>query len=167
MRYDGWRPMKKFVPVNAAPMKTLSDIKTLLYVEDEDANWEITMSRMKNRYRFLRARNSKETCELVRTIPSALSAILMDIQLQGSDLDGIQLTRLLTGRPVGVPLPEYAQNLPPFHAPIIFVTANDTRYGEETLLQAGGSLVVPKPVDFVKLTVGLNKILLTHRPNQT
>ncbi len=136
----------------------------MLYVEDDDTNWDVTVLRLKNKYRLHRAKNAVEACAQVRTLHGSLSAVLMDIQLQGSELDGVQLTRLFKGLPLGFKLPAYAQNLPSLvKVPILFVTANGERYEKGSLLQSGGAMVLPKPVDFLKLTVALNELMLANR----
>ena len=79
----------------------------------------------------------------------------MDIQLHGSTLDGIQLTKLLRGTLDRDTAPSYARNVPVLKTPVLFVTAVGTRYSEEELMQAGGNVVIPKPVDFMRLKLAL------------
>lgn len=128
----------------------------VLYVEDEDQNWEVTELRLGTRYTLMRAKNSTEALELLGKAPG-LHAILMDIQLHGSELDGIQLTRLLRGQ---IPEAKWPGGKPPpkVSAPIIFVTAYGSRYSPEELQAAGGDLVITKPVDFLKLTLALANV---------
>ncbi len=125
----------------------------LLYVEDEDDNWAVTELRLRGRYRLIRAADDQVACELVRQHGSTLYAILMDIQLKGSKLDGIQLCRLFKGQLEG-DLPPYAQGCAT-PAPIFFVTAYGNRYTEEELIAAGGTALITKPVDFVRLNLAL------------
>ncbi|MFZ5442078.1 MAG: response regulator [Myxococcota bacterium] len=124
----------------------------VLYVEDDPTNWEVTELRLRPRFRMLWARTDLEACALARQHAKELHAVLMDIQLQGSTLDGIALTRLLRGKPVE-PLPDYARQLPRLECPIFFVTAFGTLHDPEALREAGGDSHVPKPVDFVKLSL--------------
>ena len=42
--------------------------------------------------------------------------------------------------------------------PILFVTAVGNRYVEKDLLDTGGDLLVPKPVDFTKLKLALANV---------
>jgi diguanylate cyclase (GGDEF)-like protein len=128
--------------------------KLVLYVEDEPDNREVTDLRLRDRYEILWARDDREACELVARHHDRIYAVLMDIQLKGSQLDGIQLARVLRGEAVPS-APAHAKGLPPLGAPIIFVTAYGARYSEEQLLAAGGSHVIPKPVDFVGLSLAL------------
>lgn len=128
----------------------------VLYVEDEDQNWEVTELRLSTRYTLLRAKSSTEALEQLRKA-TGLYAILMDIQLHGSELDGIQLTRYLRGL---LPEAQWPNGAPPpkVTVPIIFVTAYGSRYSPEELQAAGGDLVVTKPVDFLKLTLALANV---------
>ncbi len=139
--------------------------QAVLYVEDDDMNWEVARMRLGRRYRLYRAKDSREACKLVQELGGALSAVLMDIQLQGSDLDGTALTMLLKGKLPAGRIPTYAAGMAPLSAPVIYVTANGVRFEHSELLRTGASFVVPKPVDFVSLAVGLNRLLLEKRGN--
>jgi CheY-like chemotaxis protein len=44
-------------------------------------------------YRVARADTDRQAFDLLRAAPNRFKAILMDIQLMGSQLDGIQITR--------------------------------------------------------------------------
>lgn len=128
--------------------------RLVLYVEDEEENREVTALRLRDRFELLWATNDREACAIIHRFHNKLYAILMDIQLKGSQLDGIQLVRILRGEPLSH-LPAYAQGLPTLDIPIIFVTAYGARYTEDQLLAFGGTHVVTKPVDFVNLTLAL------------
>ncbi len=132
----------------------------VLYVEDEDENFEVTQLRLGQKYNLLRARNAEEACRTVSVFGNKLMAILMDIQLSGSLLDGIQLTRLLRGSMERSGLPPWAAGAPTTQAPILFVTAYGARYSDAELKEAGGNFVMFKPVDFLKLSLGLANIAL-------
>ncbi len=127
----------------------------VLYVEDEQENWDVTELRLQKKYRLIRAANDQQACSAVRQHGNALFAVLMDIQLSGSTLDGIQLTRLFRGKLDATSLPAYARACPLLDVPIFFVTAYGDRYSEAELIQHGGSGLVHKPVDFVNLTLRL------------
>lgn len=126
----------------------------VLYVEDEDDNWVITELRLKAKYQMLRAADDQEACSLVRSHGDSLYAILMDIQLKGSKLDGIQLCRLFKGQLKDADVPTYAQGCKT-EAPIFFVTAYGNRFTELELIEAGGMALLTKPVDFVRLNLAL------------
>lgn len=148
--------MKKISHHNlpAASLDAPSDRKLLLYVEDEADNREVTVLRLRDRYDILWARDDREACELVQRNHERIYAILMDIQLKGSQVDGITLTRILRGQRLPQ-APAHARGLPPVTAPILFVTAYGTRYSEDELFAAGASYVITKPVDFADLNMAL------------
>ena len=126
--------------------------RLVLYVEDEPGNWEVTELRLRKKYKLLWAKTDRQACELVRRHGPALHSVLMDVQLSGSDLDGMALTRIFRGRPAG-PLPDFAQGITPVECPIFFVTAFGSLHSPEEMEAAGSDAYVPKPVDFVKLTM--------------
>ena len=142
--------MKK-VSVPSAPREAPPRLPLVLYVEDEDENWELAQLWLEDRYELVRAIDAESTCREVRAHGPSLRAILMDIQLSGSALDGIQLTRLLRGLLPQEGLPPYARGLPRVQVPIFFVTAYGGRYQEGELREAGGTRLLPKPVDFDSL----------------
>lgn len=126
----------------------------VLYVEDEPANWEVTELRLRKKFKLLWARTDAEACALVRQYGPQLHAVLMDVQLRGSSLDGLMLTRLFRGQPLAT-RPDFAEGVPTLSCPIFFVTAYGNLHSPEEMDAAGGDAHVPKPVDFVKLTLML------------
>jgi CheY-like chemotaxis protein len=141
---------QKSEPVDDTPRRPV------LYVEDEDVNWELTERHLRRKFVLDRARNAKEAFRLLRS--KTYEAVLMDIQLHGSDLNGIEIVRILRDRFDG-PVPSYAAGVTvPKEIPIFFVTAYSARYGEDTLKSFGGDRLITKPVDFMKLNVALAKV---------
>jgi CheY-like chemotaxis protein len=134
------------------PTPPVAPQQLLLYVEDEPANWEVTEMRLGKKFRMLWARNDREACRIVIDQGPQLAAVLMDLQLKGSVLDGLDLTRLFRGKR-GPHLPDYALDVATLSCPIYFVTAHGSLYSETELDEAGGDAHVPKPVDFVKLSL--------------
>ncbi|HVE82488.1 MAG TPA: hypothetical protein VND93_06560 [Myxococcales bacterium] len=134
-------------------------LPTILYVEDEDENWTVAELRLRGRFNLVRAATDEEACQAVRDHGDALHAVLMDIQLKGSRLDGIKLCRLFRGTLEDPELPPYARGCPTITAPILFVTAYGQRYTEEELRGLGGHTLITKPVDF-------NRIPLFLRPQE-
>lgn len=132
----------------------------ILYVEDEDMSYFAAEQRLKRSYNLIRAANDRDACAVVTEFKDKLIAILMDIELRGSALDGILLTRLFRGRLGTSDLPPYAQAVRPLSIPILFVTAAGSRYAETDLLAAGGSKVLTKPIDFLHLTSALTHLRL-------
>lgn len=147
-------PEKKAPPgTAAAPGRK----RRILYVEDEDVNWEIASRRLRDAYDISRACNAREAFEKLEGL--AFDVILMDIQLQDSEMDGIAITKSL--RQIdGVALPAYAnpdilRKVPP----IIFVSAYTARYDKKILRTYGGDDLIAKPVDFTVLSLTLTRII--------
>jgi CheY-like chemotaxis protein len=128
-------------------MGTSTDIPLVLYVEDEADNFTIADLRLRGRFRVIKASTDREACDIVRQRGSELWAVLMDVQLRGGTLDGFQLTRVFTGRPLTGPLPTWAQNMPRLDAPIFVMTA----YGATLPVDVracGAAGLWSKPVDY-------------------
>jgi CheY-like chemotaxis protein len=129
-----------------------------LYVEDDEENWEVADYRLSSVYDVVRARDAFEACAALRQHASALHGILMDIELRGSDLNGIELTELFRGKRSSRELPGYTKDLPTVTRPIIFVTAHGARYTDVELMLFGADSVIAKPVDFVALAAALDSL---------
>ncbi len=148
--------MKKIeAPSTSAVTPRPQGLPWVLYVEDEEDNWIVTELQLRRRFHLTWAKDDRAACEQLRQAPRPPQAILMDIQLRGAAMDGIQLTRALRGTALAAEVPEYARGLTLLAVPIIFVTAYGARYSESELLAAGGSAVINKPVDFVALSLAL------------
>jgi CheY-like chemotaxis protein len=137
------------------PPKQRSDRELVLYVEDDDENWNVAELRLSSGYDLLRAADSEQACKLVRERGPQLSAILMDIELRGSELNGVELTELFRGKTLARSLPSYAHDLPTVTRPIIFVTAHGARYSDVELMLFGADQVIAKPVNFSALNLAL------------
>ena len=138
-------------------------LETVLYVEDEDDNWQIAHLRLGHAYDLVRARNAQEACDVATARKAELSAILMDIALSGSEFNGVELTEILRGKRPKERLPEYAKRAPILTStPIIFVTAHVSKYSDAMLMRAGGDRVIPKPVDFAALSLALTQLHLAR-----
>ncbi|HEY6880702.1 MAG TPA: response regulator [Polyangiales bacterium] len=133
----------------------------ILYVEDDDDNWEIAELRLAKRYDLLRAKTDEQACRVLRERHAEIDVILMDIELRGSELNGIELTELLRGNtlPDRGLLPSYARNLPSFSKPVIYVTAHGARFTRVQLMLSGADKVISKPVDFSELQTALSELL--------
>jgi CheY-like chemotaxis protein len=131
--------------------------KRILYVEDDDVIWEVAEFALKKEYEMTRARDSREAFSKLEH--NTYDLILMDIQLSGSDLDGIGITRILKSRYDGQ-VPAYAKGVSARGAPIIFVTAYTSLYKKEDLERAGGDERVSKPVDFTRLSLAMTRLLM-------
>lgn len=135
-------------------------LPTVLYVEDDPDNWAVAELNLKRRFNLLWARSDADACALVRQHEGRLAAVLMDIELRGSTLSGVEMTRLLKGRPLDHALPQFAQGLAPLAAPVLFLTAYTANYSERELKAAGGDRLIPKPVNFGELSLALASLEL-------
>ncbi|MFT3926023.1 MAG: response regulator [Myxococcales bacterium] len=156
--------MKKLSSVSVSGLRPIGQkLETVLYVEDDDDNWQIANLRLSHAYDLLRARTAEEACDLITARKADLSAILMDIALSGSDFNGVELTEILRGKRPKERLPEYAKRAPVLTStPIIFVTAHVSKYSDTMLTRAGGDRVIPKPVDFAALSLALTQLHLAR-----
>ncbi|MDB4977011.1 MAG: hypothetical protein JWN48_5352 [Myxococcaceae bacterium] len=144
------------------PTRASMAVDTLLYVEDDDENWDVAEYRLGKTYNMIRAATSEAACAQVRERGRALTAILMDIELRGSELNGIELTELFRGKRLARELPAYARNLPPVTQPIIFVTAHGARYTDVQLMLFGADKVILKPVDFPVLNLAIASLQMAR-----
>jgi CheY-like chemotaxis protein len=131
----------------------------VLYVEDEDTNWEVAELSLRGRYDLVRARNARECFELLKKHKYEL--VLMDIQLSGSELDGVQITNILKGL-YKEEAPEFTSGVRLQGAPIVFMTAYAARYSKAELLEAGGDELVTKPVDFTRLALVVSRLMVKN-----
>lgn len=123
----------------------VSDALNILYVEDNDTNWVVAELALRDSFNLRRAADSDEALELVQK--EKFDLILMDIELQGSRLDGIELTKILKS-----PSASSVAGLDsPLLTPVFFMTAYSGRYTRDELLVLGGDELVSKPVDFEQL----------------
>lgn len=154
--------MRKVDPAPSSPTLGRTP-EVVLYVEDEDDNWEVAHMRLGRSYELIRAATDRDACDIFRERGQSLNAILMDIQLKGSVLDGIQLTQLVRGHLPLEGLPSYARDVPVLKTPLIFVTAYDSMYSEADLVAVGGDILLPKPVNFMTMTVALRNLMGVER----
>lgn len=151
--------LRKFTGVAPIRPGTASgELDSILYAEDDDASWQLTERHLRHRFNLVRAKNAREVFDLLTV--KTFRLILMDIELSGSDLDGIKIVRILRGKSLAR-LPSYARNFHVEKLPaIIFVTAYSARYSRDDLMASGGDEAVAKPVDFVTLTSAITRLIL-------
>lgn len=130
----------------------------ILLVEDDLECRNLAVRRLMRVYEVLVASNDKEACALYRIHAGSLYLILLDIQLQGSTLDGMNLCELFRTGTCGVEIPPHARDLPAKSIPIVFMTAHGAQYGHGNLTKVGGNRVIEKPVDFVRLAFVLSQL---------
>ena len=138
------------------------NLRALLYVEDNDDNWRVAQLRLASKFELVRASTDKEACTQLRDHGARFVAILMDIELQGSLLNGIDLARIARGKATERPLPDFAGGIAPIDAPIIFMTAYGDVYSEAALVAAGGDRVLTKPIDFKVLNMALMNLYVNR-----
>ena len=137
----------------------------LLYIEDNSDNWEVTELMLRRRFDLQWARNDAEACKALSEGPNRFAAVLMDIELQGSKLSGIDLTKLVRGALRDKALPDYAKDVPVMRdLPIIFVTGYGARYTEPELIAQGGNRMLTKPVNFGELSMALSALAVDAKP---
>ena len=132
--------------------------RLVLYVEDDEGNRQVASVRLEKKYDLLCATNDREACRLLQEYGARLELILMDIELQGSALNGIDLTQLVRGKLNAPHLPDYAAKVPQLETPILFVTAYGERYRKPELLAVGADEVISKPIDFVALHTAMARV---------
>ena len=141
--------------------KPITEVKPLvLYVEDNSENQRVASYVLGKKYDVELVANAKDACAFIHKSAEKISIILMDIELQDSDLNGIQIAQLLRGKLPLPEMPEYAKTLVVTGIPIIFVTAYGNKYAPSILLEAGGNRIISKPVDFVALQMAMTQIRL-------
>lgn len=128
----------------------------VVYVEDDADTFKIASLRLQPKYRLLWAQNDREAVDLIAHHHAQLYAILMDVELKGSLLDGLDLVRLLRGRALSRPTPPFAQRLPVLaDLPIIVLTAYTARHSEADAKAVGATHFATKPIDFTRLNLAL------------
>jgi CheY-like chemotaxis protein len=154
--------MKVVVPprVPAQPVDASKGRPLVLYVEDDEDNREVASLRLLTKYQVLLAKNDREACALLTEHGLDLAIILMDIELKGAQLNGVDLTRLVRGSLGRSERPSYAASVPTLLTPIFFLTAYSDRYRRAELLVAGGNDVLVKPIDFVALHTAMARAYL-------
>ncbi|MEZ4338772.1 MAG: hypothetical protein R3B82_19310 [Sandaracinaceae bacterium] len=141
----GWTP----------PPSTEADGRALvLYVDVEDGSIADTTERLRRAYKVVGAQKDREACDLIREHHESLVAVLLDVDMPGSILDGILLTRILRGRVPAMGVPPFARNLPELDVPIVLVTSSES-YASDDMRRYGGDRLMQKPVEIHKLTLAL------------
>lgn len=135
----------------------------VLYVEDNADNRETAEVNLGKKYRMLFASNDREACKIFKEKGKELAIILMDIELKDSELNGIELTKLVRGVSKLTKLPAYARGVPVLKSPIIFLTAYGNTFEKTQVMLAGGTDLLEKPIDFVSLKLAMTKYYLSQQ----
>ena len=125
----------------------------MLYVDVDDESFATSSERLRRAYKLLRAKQDREACELIRRHHAELVAVLMDVDMPGSVLDGILLTRVLRGRVPAQAMPPFARNLPTLDVPIVLVTERADSYSDHEMVRYGGDRLIAKPLELHALTL--------------
>lgn len=130
----------------------------ILYVEDDADTFRLASLRLQQKYRLLQAASDREACAQLEVWGEKLYAVLMDIELQGSALDGLQLIRLLRGQMPASQVPPYARRVPKLSVPIIVLTASTGHHTEAEAKALGATHFATKPIDFTRLNLALAQV---------
>jgi CheY-like chemotaxis protein len=134
--------------------------RRILYVEDDVDIWKVTKYKLRAKYDLVHAATDREACALLANEGETFHAVLMDIELRGSALNGLQLVHLLRGNLASDETPEYARGVNASQVPVIMLSAYVGAYKEEELIATGANRALSKPVDFVDLTMTLTEVNL-------
>ena len=115
------------------------DFPKILYVEDDETNFDIARSILDQGFDVDWASSSDQAIDKLGSCSYDL--ILMDIELSGSAMSGLDLTQeLRSGR-----FDRTEQRLS--ELPIIIVTAYTAAYSEKELLSLGANAMLYKPIE--------------------
>ncbi|MCA9580437.1 MAG: hypothetical protein KC416_01505 [Myxococcales bacterium] len=124
-------------------------------------NFRVANLILQGSYELLHAMNDREACRILEERGKDLYVILMDIQLVGSQLDGVEITRLVRGTLPDKDIPPYARGVPSLpDTPVLFLTAYGSMYPESVLRNAGGNKLLTKPVNATSLELALTSFHL-------
>lgn len=127
----------------------------ILYVEDDADTFRLAALRLKDKYQLVNAATDREACAQLEAWGDRLYAVLMDVELQGSALDGLALVQLLRGQLPAARTPAWARRVPQLNIPIIVMTAYPEKHSEAEARTLGATHFVPKPIDFRRLNLAL------------
>ncbi len=150
--------MPSQLPSSIGPAASAEPRPLVLYVEDGEENRQVAAVNLGTRFHLLFATDDREACAVLTRSGKALSVILMDIELQGSILSGIELCKLIRGKLDRATLPDYARDVPVLDTPVLFITAFGSSANKNEALQAGGNDLLAKPVDFISLRLAMIKL---------
>ncbi len=147
------------MPLRPVSKGLFDDQKKILYVEDSDSNWQVTRLNLADKFDLRRAKDAEEAFYEIEQ--NDFELVLMDIELAGSEFNGIEITKILRGLKKVPSGSKYEKMCGSYlDLPIVFVTAYSSRYSKEELMEAGGDNAVFKPVDFPLLTLILSQLTM-------
>jgi CheY-like chemotaxis protein len=83
----------------------------------------------------------------------------MDVQLAGSEYNGIEICEILSGLKPEEELCDFAKGIRT-DIPIVIVTAYASLYTKEQMLKSGAKDFITKPVDFTHLLIVLSRLMI-------
>ncbi len=130
MKKQGTNPSLK--PVTRPSSASLrAQRQMLLYIEGDDENWNLAKLRLGDRYDLVRAVQAEQACQLLIRRGREFAAILMDVELSGSQVEFAALD-----------------------IPVIFVSAEDAILAGERP-EIANARVIRKPIDFNALNIAI------------
>lgn len=125
----------------------------LLLLVEPDANVAaVVIAALRSQFKVLHAADDVAACALLSVFGTELFVVVIDAELRGSELNGLELIALLQGEP-GPHLPPHAQVVEPLPDLPIIVTA-------EQPVSIEGALVLPRPYAVLRLQALLSQVLL-------
>lgn len=123
----------------------MSEPLTLLYVEDNDANFTLCARVLETtgRYRVERAESAEHALEVLASMRP--DGILLDLDLPG--MGGIELAKHLKSRPHTADIP------------VIVITASVMRRERRRAIEAGAAAFVEKPFDIEELRIIVSEVV--------
>lgn len=122
----------------------------VLCIEDDDAIWKLMSRRYRDRWGLMRAASDAEACVLLRELQTQVACITTDLSLNGSELSGVELIRLVRGTLPAAETPTWARGVVPRPGlPILVVSGSDELLHHA--VQAGATKVLVKPFSLQRL----------------
>lgn len=137
--------VRRQTPAVSAPIPSAASKegkKRVLYVEDDDLNYEVLELLLQSDYQLVRASNAAQAMALISY--QVFDYLLLDVQLSGSNMNGLEIAQAVQA--VYASIDSRNTNGKPKARPkIIMLTASNLTEGPTPL--PGNLLVLRKPVD--------------------
>jgi hypothetical protein len=147
--------MRPRPPLPEALPEDTEGLPLALYVEGDELLFGHAERRLGRALRLLHAKTDREACTILKERHKELSVIFCDVDLAGSVLDGILLSRVLRGKVPSAALPPFARGLPLTSLPIVLISDHPHRHSEKELRRYGVSAMMKRPPHLVPLGLSL------------
>lgn len=130
----------------------------LLYVEDNDDNWFVVRKALQKTYHVSRAPSFEAA--MVELLRESWDLVLLDIDLAGSELNGLDILQWINRSPGCAVLKSW----PPFDGEkptVAIVSAYTDRYSPGRLRAMGAASVIEKPISHTLLLLKVSRLLLS------